>query len=522
MDSSGSGSETNGNDGALSSSPGASSLRERTDSESSDKQTRFILPSADGSPPKVLTMDEVVDVVKNIQNMTLVHEIALNPEFKLKPYEPPEDSLERRIRDVMHKAFWDVLREQLSQDPPCFNHAIQLLADIKECFPQIIPANNKRLLDHINEVLDVTVIQQQAEQGVLDFNSYANFVIGIMAKSCAPIRDEEIRKLQEIDDVVDTFRGILETMTVMKLDMANCLLEFARNDLVANSVEYEKEKFKEYLEYYKFGFPATENWLKRSQSQSQDSNGVVSTPDQVIFNAYMDLLDWNEADEFPEILSIDKDRILKLSSRALRLCAAACTIAISSSIPIISQRTENRVALAQEIEVLLQSVANNSDLENTMENVSLHVQTVIKSRLQEENSPPLDAVIENTLKSQILQIGKKDSPVRSLMWKRLQTYFRLVLRSKSGMPPPPPGYVDFKGELETLATAFKRLLTYNYSVFGEYYVKVLTDSEHKNDEKPTDNSTTATVDKDQAGESPKTSPTDDTIAANGPDTNTST
>lgn len=36
-------------------------------------------------------MDEVVDVVKNIQNMTLVHEIALNPEFKLKPYEPPED-----------------------------------------------------------------------------------------------------------------------------------------------------------------------------------------------------------------------------------------------------------------------------------------------------------------------------------------------------------------------------------------------------------------------------------------------
>lgn len=93
------------------------------------------------------------------------------------------------------------------------------------------------------------------------------------------------------------------------------------------------------------------------------------------------------------------------------------------------------------------------------------------------------------------------------------------------MPPPPPGYVDFKGELETLATAFKRLLTYNYSVFGEYYVKVLTDSEHKNDEKPTDNSTattTATVDKDQAGKSPKTSPTDDSIAANGPDTNTST
>lgn len=52
---------------------------------------RFVLPSMDGSPPKVMTLDEVADVVKNIQNMELVHEIALNPEFKLQPYEPPEN-----------------------------------------------------------------------------------------------------------------------------------------------------------------------------------------------------------------------------------------------------------------------------------------------------------------------------------------------------------------------------------------------------------------------------------------------
>jgi hypothetical protein len=32
----------------------------------------------------------------------------------------------------MHKAFWDLLRQQLAAEPPCFDHAIQLLADIKE------------------------------------------------------------------------------------------------------------------------------------------------------------------------------------------------------------------------------------------------------------------------------------------------------------------------------------------------------------------------------------------------------
>lgn len=45
----------------------------------------------DGSPPKVLTLHEVGDVLKNIQKMELVHEIAINPEFKFEPYEPPEN-----------------------------------------------------------------------------------------------------------------------------------------------------------------------------------------------------------------------------------------------------------------------------------------------------------------------------------------------------------------------------------------------------------------------------------------------
>lgn len=213
--------------------------------------TRFVLPSVDGSPPKVVTMNEVANVLKNIKNMELAHEIALNPEYKLQPYEPPEGSLERRIKDIMHQVFWDGLREQLQRNPPCYDHAIQLLGEIKDSFPEIISPNNKRALEHICEVLDETVIRQQAEQGVLDFKAYANFIIQIMARSCAPARDEQIHKLTQIDDVVETFKGILETMTLLKLDMTNYLLDSARKDILNHSVEYEKAKFKEYLEYYK-------------------------------------------------------------------------------------------------------------------------------------------------------------------------------------------------------------------------------------------------------------------------------
>lgn len=74
--------------------------------------------------------------MKNVEDMQLAHEIAINPDFRIQPYDPPEDSLAKRIKNIMHDAFWDLLREQLNADPPQYDHAIPLLGDIKEvkCF----------------------------------------------------------------------------------------------------------------------------------------------------------------------------------------------------------------------------------------------------------------------------------------------------------------------------------------------------------------------------------------------------
>lgn len=98
------------------------------------RQAKFILPGTAGSPPKILTMDEVQNAIKNVEDMTLAHEIAINPDFRLQPYDPPENSLEKRIKTILHEAFWSLLREQLNSDPPCYDHAITLLGDIKEVY----------------------------------------------------------------------------------------------------------------------------------------------------------------------------------------------------------------------------------------------------------------------------------------------------------------------------------------------------------------------------------------------------
>lgn len=59
-----------------------------------------------------------------------------------------------------------------------------------------------RLRSRIEEVLDLPLIQQQAENGALDICRLSQFIVGMMGSLCAPCRDEDINKLKEITDTV--------------------------------------------------------------------------------------------------------------------------------------------------------------------------------------------------------------------------------------------------------------------------------------------------------------------------------
>jgi hypothetical protein len=337
-----------------------------------------------------------------------------------------------------------------------------------QAFKTIFSTNNSKALARVNEILDESLIRQQAEQNVLDFQSYAKFIIKIMAMSCAPVRDEQVQKLNEIEDIIEMFRGILETLSVMKLDMANCLLESARSQVIANSVEYEKQKFKKFLDLYKDGFPNTEAWLKRNKLPAADGPSSSTTTDEqrvskgTIFHAFLELLDYDEAHEYPEMFEMDRERIMTLQVRAARLCTCASVMAITcAAVPSVP---ETRKKLSKDLMILLQNCNTKKEIADNLENIWLHVKGVIAGRLH--------ADAESTLKTQVLQVANRESPVRSLMWKRLYAYVTIVLRTNN-QTQVPPGYVEFEAELENLATAYKRITYYNYAVYGEYYLEML-------------------------------------------------
>ena len=59
---------------------------------------------------------------------------------------------------------------------------------------------------HINEVLDLDLITQQADHGILDISKLASSVVGILSKMCAPARDEQVKKILENQDIVELFK----------------------------------------------------------------------------------------------------------------------------------------------------------------------------------------------------------------------------------------------------------------------------------------------------------------------------
>ena len=83
--------------------------------------------------------------------------------------------------------------------PPITTACVQSLLSL--LLPQHI-----RLRAQVMEVLDMDLIRQKMQNDAFDIFFYANYVVGTMARLCAPVRDEKVAALNELKDVVPLFR----------------------------------------------------------------------------------------------------------------------------------------------------------------------------------------------------------------------------------------------------------------------------------------------------------------------------
>ncbi|KAL1474548.1 hypothetical protein MTO96_037886 [Rhipicephalus appendiculatus] len=99
-------------------------------------------------------------IKKKARDSSVPTPLGLEGSFGAVPESPP--SLEKLVKETLHKAFWHVLEEQLNEDPPNYDQAMRLLQEAKEILLDLVMPYSKRLREEIEQVLDIELIRQQA------------------------------------------------------------------------------------------------------------------------------------------------------------------------------------------------------------------------------------------------------------------------------------------------------------------------------------------------------------------------
>lgn len=430
---------------------------------------------------KQMTLAELMDAAKGVTNMFLAHEIAVDKDFMLQQLKPEESDAQKRVKEIVHRAFWDILEEQLKEEPPVFTQALAVLEEIKEMITGLLLPQHAKLKESIDGRLDLVLIRQQAEAGVLDFDGYARYTLDVMVKLCAPVRDDEIAALQTKTEVVPLFKGILSTLEHMRLDMANFTLQQARPFIVSQSVEYEKTKFREFLATQEDGgLVVTKQWLARHGPPESEIDRKYERllVQRVLTDAFVSLLEWDEFHALPETLVMDARRILSLRDAAERAAVSTAVILLAFSnvsayvVPQHSQKLKE--TMKHHIDVLLEDFYDDVDLLQLLPNVAAQVVKDVNDYLAEQAKLPLPETAVKTLEEQICEMEDPNQRIRDLVQRRILEFCKAAICGSRTAPlQVPPCLTLCQRELGQIAGGFVRLVSYNRAVFGEFYADII-------------------------------------------------
>ncbi|NXT23301.1 T11L2 protein, partial [Syrrhaptes paradoxus] len=481
--------------------------RQSFNSDSSSKPS-----SPASSPPKVITFDELMAAAKNLTDLTLAHEIAVNANFCIKHEDLPQNSFAGTVKQIVHKAFWDLLESELNEDPPEYDHAIKLFEEIKEVtflppflysFPFFFPLllillsfltpGANRIHNQICEVLDTDLIRQQAEHNAVDIHGLANYIINTMGKLCAPIRDNDIKQLKATDNIVELLREIFRVLDLMKMDMANYMIQNLRPYLQRNLVDYERTKFQEILEETPSALDLTTEWIKESiedelssiSDESSSSPGADSSskriisPTLVLNNSYLKLLQWDYRKTIPETLITDEGRLQELREKLNQLKIIACVCLITNN--MVGAAIVDVPDFADELKrisvPLLEGMNKKTfDLKEALNAIGVQICGKVNRSLTERGLPTLNEEIQSNLIGQITHIVEENNPISSLIDKRIQFFMRSLLALPSFqkcMPTMPGGLSVIQTEMEFVGSQYASIVNFNKQVYGPFYANIL-------------------------------------------------
>jgi len=432
--------------------------------------------------------EDLNKLLKTNMNAQIAHEIRANPNFQI-PYDDPQQDnpMYKMVRDTVERAFWDKLRDDLTQQPPQYQHAFKIIEEIKQMLMELAGLKRNHFHSQIEETLDFELFQQQAEAETFDIAEVAAFIISIMAKTCAPARDDQIRSLQQIEDLAQLFKQIFAVLHLMNKDMTNTLIKAYRPLIGQRCVQTERENFAAVLQKVPDIMKKTTVWLRDALKNSLKPN-VVVRPAMIYRQAYQSLLEveYRRLSEiFPETLVADAERIFVHKNRLEQLNMVVAVYLSSQGFFDKNVRDDkvlwNNVKTELMSIIKSQTVDTEERIKSNVKSLFTHVATLTRGKVRESDQ------LETRLSEHADRFCPiKNQPVYKLIRSRALAYVSDVtdtLRIGSSSSehdvvkrvPVPSGFGDFELELKELAVSFAKIVNFHHEVFHPFHHPIIVE-----------------------------------------------
>lgn len=262
-------------------------------------------------------------------NRVLVHELAIDREYIIKPRKGLEHTISQAVFHTMRTDVEAGIGDRwiLAMANTIRQRLLRLLT----------PGNSLHQL--VSEVLDTTVIENQVRVGTFSYERFFSFMSTILPKLCAPFRDAEIKALTEDQtnnpDMIDRLAKVMHAIDLLLLDYCNFLLAANAPTLIAEAAGYEQRKFAQDLETGNITLANTHRWWRSARAKiaaeadRRNPENVTSatngpTPGKIYIQGLVDLAisfdDLHDVD-LPETLVLDKARLLRIRDDARKVVA---------------------------------------------------------------------------------------------------------------------------------------------------------------------------------------------------------
>jgi hypothetical protein len=282
--------------------------------------------------------DELRTVVSVLpDNRIVVHELAINREYRIQI----DDSPEQQRRDEMNQVIFSAMRQAVASGKSD-DWVLNMATNVREKLQHLLKQGNS-MHTLIGEALDEQVVARELQSGHFSYEKFFSFMGSILPRLCAPFRDDEVKILAEhtlqSGDVVDRLQALLHFIDLMQLDYANHLLHQGALDLLKHGIAYETKRFSEIME-------ETSNDLTRVEAAWRESRTKVMTeaarrdpenvglararptPDKIyahmLVNVFTSLS--SSTSNIPETLDLDKKRIMRIRADVLRIVTSGAVL----------------------------------------------------------------------------------------------------------------------------------------------------------------------------------------------------